>query len=90
MSFAMKDLKEVFEDAKKGSYEYVGVAIQMEGYPSKEVIINDYKNFEKKLKYYEEVYDEELNHKHAKGIKITDVVMGDTFDHIEDELVEIY
>lgn len=47
-----------------------GVFIEMPGFPNPEFIINSVGNLPKKLEYYKATYDDNLEHKHAKGIKI--------------------
>lgn len=51
-------------------FQSLGVMIEMPGFEAPELIINPVKNLEKKLAYYQATYDENLEHKHAKGIKI--------------------
>lgn len=51
-----------------------------------ELIINPLTNFEDKLKYYLETYDEELNHKYAKGVKIMGFGVSECLDFIEERI----
>ena len=44
--------------------------IQMEGFEYPELITNPYQNLSKKLDYYKKAYNNDLKHKHSKGIKI--------------------
>ena len=76
-----------FEIAKAEKIRYAGVLIEMVGFEKPEVIINQYENFDKKLAYYIDAYDENLNHKHAKGIKIIGFTYGNYFDDIEEDLL---
>lgn len=48
----------------------IGIVIEMPAFKSPEIIFNPPENLQKKLEYYENTYDENLNHKHAEGIKI--------------------
>lgn len=48
----------------------LGLIIEMPGFESPEIIINPFENLEKKLEYYKNTYNENLEHKNAKGIKI--------------------
>lgn len=48
--------------------------IDMPGFDLPELIINPVKNIEKKLEYYKSTYDENCEHKHAKGIRIIDAL----------------
>ena len=52
------------------SKQSLGLLIEMPGFESPEMIVNPVENLEKKLEYYKSVYDENLEHKNAKGIKI--------------------
>ena len=79
----MQDLREAFELALKEDYPYIAVEIEMPGFTENEIIINRKGNFESKLKYYESAYDEELNHKHATGIKIVDYDFADFVDELK-------
>jgi hypothetical protein len=81
------DLEKCFYYAINKNYSYVGVLIEMEGFDSPEIIINSSENFVTKLAYYKSTYDENLNHRHAKGIKIVDCTYGDYFDEIELDLL---
>lgn len=46
----------------------------MPGFDQPELITNPPANIEKKLAYYKATYDENLEHKHAKGIRIIGTV----------------
>lgn len=48
----------------------LGLFIEMPDFEEPEMIINPVVNLEKKLGYYKKTYDENLEHKHAKGIRI--------------------
>lgn len=50
--------------------EPLGLFIEMPGFEQPELITNPAINLSKKLEYYKNTYDENLEHKHAKGIKI--------------------
>lgn len=65
----MSDLEEIVGDAiERGSH--LSLLIEMPGFELPEMITNPVANLEKKLDYYKNTYDENLEHKHAKGIKI--------------------
>jgi len=65
----ISDLEFIIKQAIKTKVN-VGVFIEMPGFESPEIIINPVENLEKKIEYYKNIYDENLNHKHAEGIKI--------------------
>jgi hypothetical protein len=48
----------------------LGLFIEMPDFEEPEMIINPVVNLEKKLDYYKKTYDENLEHKYAKGIRI--------------------
>ena len=83
----LKNLEICFERAKKNNHKFVAVKIEMEGFPEAEVIINPIVNADSKLAYYKKTYNEELNHNHAKGIKIIGCTFGDSMNEIEENLM---
>lgn len=87
MMSCMDALVKTFEEAKQYPGFYVAIKVSMDGFPEDEVIINRYENIDSKLEYYRNTYDQDLNHKYAKGIKITDFTYGESFDVIEYELL---
>lgn len=72
---SMKELDKVMQRSIKGGHS-MGVYIYMPDFPHPELIINAHGNLEKKLAYYKDTYDAELEHKHAKGIRIVGYVYG--------------
>lgn len=48
----------------------LGLLIEIPDFEEPEMIVNPAVNLEKKLEYYKKTYDESLEHKHAKGIRI--------------------
>lgn len=66
----INDLEKIVNKAIETN-EPLGLFIEMPGFSQPELIINPVVNLEKKLEYYKKTYDENLEHKHAKGIKIT-------------------
>ena len=83
----MANLKACFESAKEQGHSYIGVKIKMEGFEDSEVIINPNANFNKKLEYYKNAYNDDLTLKTFNGIKIIGFTFGDTYDEIEMDLV---
>lgn len=53
-----------------------------------EYIINANENFKDKLAYYDKTYDNNLNHRFAKGMRICGCTYGETFKEIEDDLYQ--
>jgi len=83
----MENLEKCFESAKEQRYPYVGIKIKMKGFEEPEVIINPNANFDKKLDYYKNAYNDDLTLKSFNGIKIIGFSYGDTYDEIEMDLV---
>lgn len=52
------------------------------------LLIADRVNIANKLAYYEKTYDNDLQHKFAKGIRIVGFTYGDSFAHIQSYLVD--
>ena len=84
---ALKNLEKCFYGASQAEEEYVGVKIEMQGFPEPEIIINKSPNFDEKLAYYKKAYNEDLTLKAFNGIKIIGFTSGDTFAEIEYQLV---
>ena len=80
-------LKKCFYEASHQGKKYVGVLIEMPGFKKPEVIINPTENFDEKFAYYQSAYDENLNHKHAKGIKIIGYTYGNNFSELERDMI---
>jgi hypothetical protein len=78
----MVELEYDFNEAIKQRAKFIGVLIKMPGFDRPEVIINSYENFNKKLAYYKKTYDEDLEHKFSKGIKIIDSCYGNSYSEI--------
>lgn len=83
----MEYLERSFKRAKELNNKYVAVLIHMDGFPKDEIIVNLAENIDTKLEYYKKTYDEELNHKFAKGINIVGFTFGNSFSEIEEQLV---
>ena len=79
----MQDLRDAFNLALLEDYPYIAVEIELPGLTETEIIINRKSSFEYKLKYYENAYDEDLNHKHAAGVRIVDFDYSDFVDYLK-------
>lgn len=82
----LTELEKTFDLANQLGMNYIGVMIQMQGFET-EVIINPKENFESKLEYYKEAYNEDLTLKTFSGIKIIGCESGDSFQEIQDWLI---
>lgn len=65
----MSELEFIIKTAIKMK-QSLALIIEMPGFESPEVIVNPPENLKKKLEYYKNTYDDNLEHKHAKGLKI--------------------
>ena len=81
-------LNSAFDTAETIGDRFIGVKVQMDEFEKDEIIINERENFKSKLEYYQRVYDENLNHKFSKGIRIVDVASGNSFDDIQADLID--
>ncbi|AGK97423.1 hypothetical protein [Clostridium pasteurianum] len=88
MELTINNLEKCFYEASQQDKKYVGVKIQMQGFPKPEIIINENENFDSKFAYYKKAYNDDLTLKTFNGIKITGFTSGDSFEEIEKDLVK--
>lgn len=88
MNLTMDNLIKCFESAKDKGYTYIAVKVQTNGFPMSEIIINSKGNFDKKLEYYKNAYNDDLTLKTYNGVKIIGFTYGDDFDSIEYDLMK--
>lgn len=81
------NLEYCFEKAIKTDSNYIGVMIQLPHAKEPEIIINPSINFKEKLDYYNENYNENLEHIHDNRVKIVGLTFGDDFDEIEQDFL---
>jgi hypothetical protein len=86
MSFSIRYLQNCFKNALEDNAPYIGVAVRIPNITGVEVIINKTSNFEEKLKYYQEAYDEKLRLKANPKIEIVGFTYGNSFADIEEQL----
>lgn len=84
----INNLENCFYGAKKFNKKYVGVLIEMPNSPKPEIIINEYENFDSKLDYYKNAYNEDLTLKSFNKIKIIGFSYGDSFQDMENDLIK--
>ena len=82
-ALGMRNLEICFNSAKATGAKFVGVLIEMGGISKPEVIINPYENFDSKLAYYKNAYDEKLNHKFANDVKIVGFTSANSFHEVQ-------
>ena len=83
----IENLERCFFEASTKDMAYVGVLIQMQGFPQPEVIINKNANFDSKFAYYKKAHDDTLTLKSFSGIRIIGFTYGNSFDDIERDLI---
>jgi hypothetical protein len=84
MSMTKKnELQKCFMEAIEEGAKSVYVEVFMDNFPSSELIVNPIDNALGKLDYYNNAYDDNLQHNHSKGIRIID------FGYSLDEVLEI-
>ncbi|PFI94848.1 hypothetical protein COI88_29575 [Bacillus cereus] len=86
MGITLEELEKCFNEAVNEEAEYVAVQIEMDGFPSDEVIINDKHNIDSKLAYYKKTHNEDLEHRYTPGIRIVGFAYGYSFSVILREL----
>ncbi|GMR66684.1 MULTISPECIES: hypothetical protein [Bacillus] len=86
MGMTLEELEKCYIKALIEGAEYVAVQIEMDGFQSDEVIINDKYNIDSELKYYKKTYNENLEHRWTPGIRIIGFAYGYSFSEILHEL----
>lgn len=66
----MTNLEEMFNKVIEEAEAGIALLIEMPDFEEPEVIINPPVNLVKKLEYIKKTYDENLEHKYSKGVKI--------------------
>lgn len=88
MEIRMEDLVRCFECAKKNGNKYIGVKIETKGYKEAEIIINPRANFDSKLEYYQNAYNEDLTLKSVPHkIRIIGFTFANSYEEIEQDLL---
>lgn len=83
----LTNLNNCFESAITVGAKFIGVSVSIPEQTAVEVIINERGSFKSKQDYYNHAYNDDLNHKHAAGIKIVGFTYGNTFEEIQTDLV---
>jgi hypothetical protein len=88
MEATMKNLIICFEYAKSHITEadYIALLIEMPEFEKPELIVDPKENYDKKLEYLQDAYDENLNHKHSKGVRIIAFASGNEIDELAEGL----
>lgn len=81
-------LEKCFKAAMDLDVKFIAVKILKDEQEKPEVIINQQQNFESKLAYYTEAYNEDLTLKTYSGIRIVGFAFGNSFSEIQAKLNE--
>lgn len=82
----MDNMREVFLQAHINEIPFVGIRVQMDGFPEDELIVNGYENIKPKMDYYEKTYGEDLQHKFSPTIRIVGFASGQSPDEVRNTL----
>lgn len=82
-----ESLKNCFDKAKLENANFVGMFIEMPNFEKPELIVNQKENFDKKLEYLLNTYDEHLEHKYSKGVSIIKFAYGKTIEEVTNNLL---
>lgn len=87
LKFSKESLLSILSCAKEYDAKFICVAVHVEGTLGSEYIIDSKDNFDSKIQYYQESYDEDLYLKSSsKKIQITGAAYGDSFSELEDKM----
>ena len=81
------NLENCFKAAMENGSKYIGIRVNIEGSSEDEIIINPRANFQRKLEYYKEAYNTDLQLKHNNAISIKGFTYGNSFSEIENDLL---
>lgn len=84
MPLKMSNLEKCFKTAHEKRAKFVAITVEMDGFPKHELIVNKYENILPKLEYYKSTYDENLQHKYSKNIRIFGFSYGDSLAELQD------
>lgn len=80
-------LLQIFNVAKSTNATHIGVDVISDMAVDPEMIINKTSDFDTKREYYDKVYDDNLDHRHAP-VKITNIVYGHSAEQVVMRLEE--
>lgn len=72
------ELVATVENAISDGAKFIGVKMSTFNAPEPEIIINPASNFEVKLNYYKQAYDDNMRLNHNRDIRILGVASGNT------------
>lgn len=87
MELTLDHLERCFNAAKEKKAKYVGILVSMKGFPAEELIVNEFVNYDKKLEYYKNAYNDNLTLKATDAIKIVAFTYGNSLSLIENDLI---
>lgn len=87
MKLKIHNLEKCFKNAIENNSKYIAVKIKTRNSIGEEIIINPKSNFEAKLNYYKNAYNENLVLKSFDGIQIVGFTYGNSLEDIEKDLI---
>lgn len=87
MQLTLENLEICVESAKTSKAKYFAVLVSIENNPEPEITVNESDNFDTKLAYYREAYNNDLTLKSFNGIKIIGFTYANSFSEIEEDLM---
>lgn len=87
MELTLKNLENCFKGAKNNNAKYIGIAVKNINSSKAEIIINPEENFDDKLAYYKEAYNNNLELKSYPKISIIGFSYGNNFEELENDLI---
>jgi len=64
------ELIEMFKKTEKSEAQFIVLEVTMPGFEKPETIVNPVENYDKKLEYILNTYDDDLKHLHSIGVAI--------------------
>ena len=83
-----EEFLKVLDEAIACDKSFVVVKIELPDHSEPEFIINTRLNFEMKKDYYEKMYDLDMEHKHAQGLRILSVKSSNHISGIIEDIIE--
>lgn len=80
-------LKNCFAQATQKGYKFIGLMVQLEDLTEPEIIVVQRSNFDSKLAYIQETYDNNLRSRMNENIAIIGFTYDNTFEGLEQQLL---
>ena len=87
MNLTLENLEICINAAKENKAKYFAVLVDIVNNEEPEIIVNEFANFDSKLAYYKDAYNNDLTLKNCNDIKIVGFTYANSFSEIEEDLV---